>query len=129
MTNSSGNFGRKPLRCAVAVEDCSKRFGAMAREALSSRTGIPVSALGGNTLSEMILGHLAQRVGEKIMDGEIPSGTPEQIEQAFRPCGRGATRSSSSRYSVPRGPTFRRKADRRADRGCRAAWKGCGSRK
>ena len=65
MTNSSGNFGRKPLRCAAAVEDCSKRFGAMACEALSSRTGIPVSALGGNTLSEMILGHLAQRVGEK----------------------------------------------------------------
>ena len=117
------------LRCAAAVEDCSKRFGAMAREALSSRTGIPVSALGGNTLSEMILGHLAQRVGETIMDGEIPSGNPEQIEQAFRPCGRGATRSSPSRYGVPRGRTFPRKADRRADRGCRAAWRERDSRK
>ena len=72
------------VRCAHAIESCKRRFGDMARAALSAKTGIPVSALGGNVLSSNLFLQLTLRLETKIDRREILSGTPEQIEQAFR---------------------------------------------
>ena len=72
------------VRRASAVQTFKAQFGAMVRAELSARTGIPVSALGEDALSQARIIELASNVVHKIGQGELPSDTPEQIEQAFR---------------------------------------------
>lgn len=71
------------VRRASAVESCKERLGDMARAALSAKTNIPVSALGGNVLSSELFLQLNGRLAMKIAQRQIPSETTEQIEQAF----------------------------------------------
>ena len=72
------------LRRASSVQTCKAQFGAMVRAELSARTGIPASALGGDALSRARISELASGVAHGLGRGDLPSDTPEQIEQAFR---------------------------------------------
>ena len=71
------------LRRAAAIKAMEEKFAAMVHKELSARTGIPVSSLGDEALSRVRLNELASGTSHKIIDGEIPSDTPEQIEKAF----------------------------------------------
>ena len=71
------------LRRASATQTFRAQFASTVRAELSAKTGIPVSALGGNVLSQVRIDDLAAGVAHKIVLGELPSDTRDQIEQAF----------------------------------------------